>query len=439
MTSLVSIPNPFARHPRRSQLRVATIVWGAALLVGSLQPNRPAGIHFGFLHHAAHIICYGALAFLAAAGYGRARAIPLWPTTCCLLFGLLIEFAEHLQSGMPVEWYDVRGDAIGILLFTALFCALDARRSASRQAEESPDFSPGWAIVTRQGMFKRLLRRLWIYLQVGRFSFMNRFRRASITAAGGPVVSLTSYGERVERAYLVIESIANGNILPSRLILWLDDQDLFDNPPPSLRRLTRRGLEVRLAANDGPHTKYYPYIELVDGFHIPLVTADDDILYPPQWLAGLQHAFGERPDVINCYRARVITFRENRLSKYEHWQLCQSTEPSFQHFALGVSGVIYPPKFLAALKHAGRTFVSCCPKADDIWLHVQAIRAGYKVRQLTTHAFHFPMLPGTQDNALQLSNVSGTLAGNDRQAQLTYNELDLERLHSNGPLLVNEG
>ena len=54
----------------------------------------------------------------------------------------------------------------------------------------------------------------------------------------------------------------------------------IESRPESLRRLERRGLEVRLTQNYGPHTKYYPSLAdaIADG--LPLVTADDDILYP---------------------------------------------------------------------------------------------------------------------------------------------------------------
>jgi hypothetical protein len=80
----------------------------------------------------------------------------------------------------------------------------------------------------------------------------------SVVSAGGPVVSLTSHGRRVETVYLTVESIGQGRLLPSRLILWLDDEAMFQNLPESLLRLRCRGLEIPLAQNNGPQKKYNP-------------------------------------------------------------------------------------------------------------------------------------------------------------------------------------
>ena len=258
-------------------------------------------------------------------------------------------------------------------------------------------------------------------------SFINRFGRSAITAPSGPVVSLTTYGERFKTVYLVIESIGRGEITPSRVILWLDDEALYDKPPASIKRLKRRGLEVKLTRNYGPHTKYYPYIQSQEFFIEPLVTADDDMLYPRYWLKKLTEAFRENPAVVNCYRARRITLGENGIGPYHEWGLCASTEANVCHFGTGVSGIIYPPSLQRLLKQAGDEFRKCCPKADDVWLHVQALRAGYKVRQIEPEAVHFPMLPGTQEAGLFRRNVLHE-DGNDQQVRKTYEQADIDIL-----------
>src|ERR1700761_4729145 len=90
-----------------------------------------------------------------------------------------------------------------------------------------------------------------------RLWWISRHSNAPITDPGGPVVSLTTYGARSRKVYLVIESIARGTMLPSRIILWIDNENLFNNLPLSIKRLVQRGLEVKLCPNYGPHTKYY--------------------------------------------------------------------------------------------------------------------------------------------------------------------------------------
>lgn len=233
---------------------------------------------------------------------------------------------------------------------------------------------------------------------------------------------MTSYGRRIKTAYLAIESIARGDIRPSRMILWLDDKAALDNLPSTIRRLVRRGLEVKLCENYGPHNKYYPYLQSIRRFDIPLVTADDDIIYPTYWLKRLFDALQAEPGIIHCHRAHVHRVTEEGIAKYHEGGECRSAEPSFLNLALGFSGVIFPPAFLSVLKRAGKDFRSCCLTADDVWLHAQALRAGYKVKQVRPKPIYVPPILGTQKIALWKNNLYG---GNDQQMQATYGPNDI--------------
>jgi hypothetical protein len=257
------------------------------------------------------------------------------------------------------------------------------------------------------------------------FWFINRYSRRSLTQPDGLVVSLTSYGKRIGTVYLAIESIGRGRLRPSRIMLWLDDQAAFDSPPATIRRLMQRGLDVQLCENYGPHKKYYPYLQCVEKFEAPLVTADDDVFYPHKWLEELAHAFQQYPDAVNCYRAHVMTIDRRGIGKYENWRLVTSTATNAHHVATGVAGIIYPPAFLKALKNAGNGFVETCPKADDLWLHVQAVRAGYKIRQIRPRALLPLSIPGAEGVGLWKNNIFG---GNDRQIANTYTVEDIRRL-----------
>jgi hypothetical protein len=245
------------------------------------------------------------------------------------------------------------------------------------------------------------------------------------TGKPGTVVSLTTYGRRIHAVSLAIESIARGYTKPSRLILWLDDLELLANPPKALLRLKHRGLEIRFCKNYGPHKKYYPFVESEEIFAAPLVTADDDVIYPRSWLDGLLAAHKQFPNCVNCYRARVMTLKDGKIAPYREWPLCESEHPSYRTVATGVSGVIYPSALLKALKDAGTAFESRCPKADDLWLHVQAIRLGLRIRQIQPEPIHFPMIPGTQATSLWAENCVQD-DGNDRQLTVTYEASDLE-------------
>jgi hypothetical protein len=283
-----------------------------------------------------------------------------------------------------------------------------------------------------------LFQRIWLLLlrQDARFTGINvkwlarrsQTTRKPIVAPGGPAVSLTTYDKRIHTVHLALESIAAGSILPSRIILWLDNADAFKNRPRSLHRLEERGLEIKLSQNYGPHTKYYPFLESTDTFEVPLVTADDDVLYPKSWLSGLVSIFNRDCNVISCYRAYEMKISNRTIAPYRNWGPCKTTKPSFLHFATACAGCIYPPAFLRILKAAGRGFEQRCPKADDVWLHANALRARFMIRQIQSRPLELPFVPETQDVSLYFSNIG--LGQNDIQIKNTYTSSDIDTLVS---------
>lgn len=209
----------------------------------------------------------------------------------------------------------------------------------------------------------------------------NRTTHESITGDNAVNVSLTSYGKRISKVWMAIESIGLGAVKPARVILWLDDEEVVANPSDPLQRLQERGLEIRHCRDYGPHKKYFPYVsEVLDAQpDVPLVTADDDVIYPVTWLSELMTAHHD--EHVTAFRARIRT-----AAPYRTWPLCETTAPSERVFATGVSGVAYPVKVLAALRDRGDRFMSVCPRADDFWLHYAALATGTPVRQVRCEA-----------------------------------------------------
>lgn len=253
-------------------------------------------------------------------------------------------------------------------------------------------------------------------------------RRPLIDESNPVVVSLTSYGARLESVHLTIESIGRGIARPARLIVWTDPEVTEHDLPGNLNRLRGRGLEILPSPRAfGPHTKYYPYVLSDRDDELPLVTADDDSLYPRRWLRGLQRAASSTPDQIVCYRAhRVVVEPEAGLAPYNSWPPVSGTDPSTLNFATGVSGVLYPPEFLSELLGAGDRFVELTPKADDVWLHYQAVVNGRLVRQIRPRPVKFPEIPATQGTALHRFNTAQS--ANDHQISRTYDPLSLDVL-----------
>lgn len=280
-------------------------------------------------------------------------------------------------------------------------------------------------------VFRRARTLVWRGRVRSRVAFLmlrNVFSRRPVSAGPGPVVSLTSHGDRLSHCHVTIESIGRGSLTPRRLMLWLDDERAFRDLPGSLRRLTKRGLEVRLVENFGPHTKYYPYVESEDDFYDPLVTADDDIIYPRWWLKTLNREARTTPGAVVGFRCRRVRMGVGGVLPYASWPFADGTSLSILNFATGVGGVIYPPEMLLALKHRGRAFVPISLAADDVWLHNTALRSGVSVRQVWSRAHTFPVIESTQASGLKHANVGE--GRNDLIIASTYSDPDIEMLRA---------
>ncbi|BBX82533.1 hypothetical protein MAUB_04060 [Mycolicibacterium aubagnense] len=255
-----------------------------------------------------------------------------------------------------------------------------------------------------------------------RLRLLNRNSTDLVIGDGDANVSLTSYGKRISSVWQTIETIGLGTVKPHRLILWLDDDTVVNDPPAPLRRLLARGLEIRHCRDYGPHKKYFPYVNEVlhDESERVLVTADDDVYYPATWLAELLEA--HRPGEVTAFRARIRS-----AAPYSAWPLCTTTEASETVFATGVSGVAYPPELLCTLRDRGDKFAAVCPLADDYWLHYAAVATGTPIRQVRdAAAYWWPRVTvsngglwdsrGTANDAISEQTRRAWLSGNSRPA-----------------------
>lgn len=248
----------------------------------------------------------------------------------------------------------------------------------------------------------------------------NRFsRRSAVDPHGEVVVTMTTHGERLQRVHVALESIARGEARPARLVLWLDDPALHADLPAPLRRLRRRGVEIRLVEGYRVHTKYYPHLLSGRAGERDLVTSDDDIVYPRTWLRGLLDARTRYPrQTVLCYRAHRVGILDGTVAPYTSWTPVADTRAATDVFGTSVSGQLLPSELLTEIAAHGEAFRDIAPDADDIWLHVRAVDAGYRIAQIEPRAQLFPFVPRTQQTGLYLVNYWD--GGNDRQARAAY-------------------
>jgi len=271
---------------------------------------------------------------------------------------------------------------------------------------------------------RAMLRRLW---------WRSRFSSAPVTdPSSGIVVSLTTFGPRLQEVHFAIESIAAGRVLPSRLILWLDSDDDLHRIGPALRRLQRRGLEI-LATNAAyrSHTKYFGYIAAGGDLGVALALADDDLLYPHDWLSRLVEAHASTPEDMVCWRAHRIVIRDGRIAPYEEWVHAGLADQVARFSVFGTSGAgqLLPPRLLHELARLGTAFFEDAAGNDDLWMHATAVRIGMRSRLVTDRPTLPPYVPGTQERS-SLWAENGAGGGNDRMVAALYDAALVERIAS---------
>jgi len=220
------------------------------------------------------------------------------------------------------------------------------------------------------------------------------------------VVCLTSYGDRIKHVHYTILTIANGVSRPKGIILWISNTDA-NLVTPALRFLQQRGLEIRLTEDYGSHKKYYPYCMSLSATQLaefPLVTADDDVLYPRTWLRDLVDAANDESfPVIVAHRAHRMKLEQGAIAPYLSWDLeCGTVKPSYANVATGVGGILYPTDFAVQVGKTWNTeFMQAAPTTDDLWLHSRAILLQIPTKQVAPASArvveHHPGIPRLMD------------------------------------------
>lgn len=138
----------------------------------------------------------------------------------------------------------------------------------------------------KKAFARRTLERGLARLAIKRVT--TRFSPRRAPQAASLVVSLTSFPPRIERVHLVIQSLLTQTLQPHRIVLYLSQQEFPNRTLPQrlarLAQLAKDRFEIRFVeGNLGPYKKLL--CALSDFSGSPIVTCDDDRIYPPQLLA----------------------------------------------------------------------------------------------------------------------------------------------------------
>lgn len=235
------------------------------------------------------------------------------------------------------------------------------------------------------------------------------------------VVSLTTYGKRTNAyAPIAVASILNQSVLPDKLILWLADGEKVSQ---SIKKLVKKGLDVRFTEDTLSYKKLIPTLELFPDSMI--ITADDDIVYPKDWLKKLITAHRKEPKKIIAHRAHEMKLDENGLLlPYAEWgHNSKVIDDAKYTFPTGCAGILYPPHSLSEKVLDKVSFRKLAPNADDVWFWAMAKLKGTKHMLLkggySSIGADYLVDPSDRDGLYWTINSDG---GNDKQLSNIINE-----------------
>lgn len=274
-------------------------------------------------------------------------------------------------------------------------------------------------------------------------AFPNTRRRRRSRLPGELIVSLTSYPPRFPTLAPTIKGLLDQRLQADRVVLWIYEDDEAAIPPDVLD-LRQHGLEIRTCSDTRSYKKLIPALRAFPEAFV--VTADDDIYYPPTWLETLVECVDPaRPGIVGT-RAHVALMKSDGCPlPYTSWLMetkaTNVSAPGQALFLTGIGGVLYPPHSLHPDVEREDLFMRLCPQADDVWLFAMSELAGTP-RRRTARAVPLVPWPTSQDVGLFHENVAGS--GNDRQLQNvieTYEALRsrLRRLAATGAAQTGSG
>ena len=233
------------------------------------------------------------------------------------------------------------------------------------------------------------------------------------------IVSLTSFPERMKLIHKGLYSLMNQEYKPNKIILWLSKEQFpggeKSDIPKEILELKEYGLEIQWLDGDiRSYKKLIPTLKVYSDDII--VTADDDLYYPRDWLKRLIEEYIKDPHNIHCHLVTRLKVENNRIySIKRNKKMIDSCE--FCNKLLGGSGTLYPPGCLDATVLDENAFLSLAPTSDDIWFWAMAIKKGTKIHWIPSNMKKLYYIETSQENTACLTKI------NDQGERLFYKHI----------------
>lgn len=235
------------------------------------------------------------------------------------------------------------------------------------------------------------------------------------------IISLTTYPARISTVNQTIDTLLNQTVQADKVILWLAPEQ-FPNKeadlPKQLLEQTKCGLTIDWYPDIRSYKKLIPTLQKYPDAII--VTADDDVLYKPTWLALLVDSYKKHPCDIQCHRATKFV-RTARGFATISGGADYYKDASFLNKPTGVGGILYPPRCFYKDITDIEKIKKLAPTNDDQWFWLMAALNNVKIRVVPSPQYELNYIPGTQETALcKINDAGAKLFWRDFRAILTY-------------------
>lgn len=201
------------------------------------------------------------------------------------------------------------------------------------------------------------------------------------------IISLTSFPKRISSVKYTIYSLLNQSFSADMVILWLAHEEFPNREkdlPKDLVNMTKYGLKIKWCDNILAYKKLIPAFEEYPDSVI--VTADDDIYYPSEWLKILYDEHINFPNCIIAHRFhRVRMDAHGNIFPYHEWAqislFCNNnTPPVYGNAATFGGGALCKKKFFHEDIMNRKLFTELSPHNDDIWFWTMAVLNNTKIK-----------------------------------------------------------
>lgn len=241
------------------------------------------------------------------------------------------------------------------------------------------------------------------------------------------IVSLTSYGVRLQKAYLAVESLLSQSFKPNKIVLSLSHDIKYDDIPVLLKNQEKRGLELNFCKDLRSFTKLIPVLKKYPDSII--ITIDDDMIYPYDFVEYLVKAYIEDPSKIYFYYGyKMSVDKYKNPLPYLKWCESPAVDSSLLNLPTGVDGILYPPECFFEDVTKDELFLKLCPHEDDLWFKVMTMLKGceckYVPRALNPRKEFIP-LPTSFVSSLR--SINSVRDNSDKQFMNLYKYYNLQK------------